>query len=403
MTTQLSFSTRRTDNQGLYFLSALAIFVNPLAEAPKNIAMALLLLWVIIQAVMNKQTRTWSGWDLFFALYMLSFLVGLPFAAYHTDIGSLTDVARYSLFGWVIYRASFNEKQKVGLVFWAMMGTFVGLIYGAWVHFYTGSEQYWTLNSVGHVNHAAIYNAIICGMALAFLFSYWSTLTAGKRLMWIAMLALSLVYVAFGESRATFGAVLVVVLILGVGFARKSKKFLLLPAVFIAGLIAVAVLSNARVVVKQEQNEAADNVLSYRDVIWSSAFDVFKQHPLFGIGKENFKIIDINKWPDNKPLFTHVSHAHNIFINVLTENGIWGAFWVFGLFGAMGVTLVRYVPKRHASPVSWLTWGTACSALVVTLVVGLVNTTFHHEHANLSMFCFALWLSQYRYDNQRFI
>ncbi|GAB7263698.1 hypothetical protein DZS_03870 [Dickeya ananatis] len=224
----------------------------------------------------------------------------------------------------------------------------------------------------------------------------------GKRLMWIVMLALSLVYVAFGESRATFGAVLVVVLILGVGFARRSKKFLLLPAVFIAGLIAVAVLSNARVVVKQEQNEAADNVLSYRDVIWSSAFDVFKQHPLFGVGKENFKKIDINKWPD-KPLFTHVSHAHNIFINVLTENGIWGAFWIFGLFGAMGVTLVRYIPKKHASPVSWLSWGSACSALVVTLVVGLVNTTFHHEHANLSMFCFALWLSQYRYDNQRFV
>ncbi|MGM3159581.1 O-antigen ligase family protein [Dickeya undicola] len=402
MTTQLSFGTQRTDNRGLYFLSALAIFVNPLAEAPKNIAMGFLLLWMIIQAVTNKKARQWSGWDLFFALYILSYLVGLPFSAYHTDIRALTDVARYMLFGWIIYRASFSEKQKIGLVFWATLGTFVGLIYGAWAHFYIGKEAYWTLNSVGHVNHAAIYNAIICGMALTVLFSYWSAMSVGKRLMWIAMLALSLVYVAFGESRATFGAVLVVVLILGVGFARKNKKFLLLPAVFIAGLIAVAILSNARVVVKQEQNASDNNVLSYRDVIWSSAFDVFKQHPFFGVGKENFEKIDINKWSD-KPLFTHVSHAHNIFINVLTENGVWGAFWVFGLFGAMGVALVRYIPKRNALPVSWLSWGAACSALVVTLVVGLVNTTFHHEHANLSMFCFALWLSQYRYDRQRFI
>ncbi|MCI4184544.1 O-antigen ligase family protein [Dickeya dianthicola] len=402
MTTQLSFNTRRTDNRGLYFLSALVIFVNPLIEAPKNIAMALLLLWVIVQAVMNKKERQWSGWDLFFALYMLSYLVGLPFSAYHTDVRSLTDVARYMLFGWIIYRASFSEKQKIGLVFWAALGTFVGLIYGAWEHFYLGSERYWTLNSVGHVNHAAIYNAIICGMVLTVLFSYWSTLSVGKRLMWIAMLALSLVYVAFGESRATFGAVLVVVLVLGVGFARKNKKFLLLPAVFIAGLIAVAILGNARIVEKQEQNASDNNVLSYRDVIWNSAFDVFKQHPLFGVGKENFEKIDINKWPD-KPQFTHVSHAHNIFINVLAENGIWGAFWVFSLFGAMGVTLMRYIPKKNALPVSWLSWGAACSALVVTLVVGLVNTTFHHEHANLSVLCFALWLSQYRYDRQRFI
>ncbi|MGM3192901.1 O-antigen ligase family protein [Dickeya dadantii subsp. dieffenbachiae] len=400
MTTQLSFNTRRTDNRGLYFLSALAIFVNPLAEAPKNIVMALLLLWVIVQAVMNKKERQWSGWDLFFALYILSYLVGLPFSAYHTEVRSLTDVARYMLFGWVIYRASFSEKQKIGLVFWASLGTFIGLIYGAWEHFYVGSEAYWTLNSVGHVNHAAIYNAIICGMALTVLFSYWSTLSVGKRLVWIAMLALSLVYVAFGESRATFGAMMAVVAILCLGFAKRNKRLIYLPVLFVVGLIGIALLSNARVVVKQEQNEAANNVLSYRDIIWRSALTEIKQHPLFGVGKENFQKVDIVNPGD---VISHISHSHNIYLNVLAENGIWGAFWVFSLFGAMGVTLVRYIPKRNALPVSWLSWGAACSALVVTLVVGLVNTTFHHEHANLSMLCFALWLSQYRYDRQRFI
>lgn len=360
--------------------------------------MALLLLWVIVQAVMNKKSASGQGGICFRPLHTLV-SGGLLFSAYHTEVRSLTDVARYMLFGWVIYRASFSEKQKIGLVFWASLGTFIGLIYGAWEHFYLGSEAYWTLNSVGHVNHAAIYNAIICGMALTILLSYWSALSLSQRLMWLAMLTLSLVYVAFGESRATFGAMMAVVAILCLGFSRRSKRLIYLPVLFVVGLIGIALLSNARVVVKQEQNEAANNVLSYRDIIWRSALTEIKQHPPFGVGKENFQKVDIVNPGD---VISHFSFTQCLSQRAGGKRHL-GRFWVFSLFGAMGVTLVRYIPKRNALPVSWLSWGAACSALVVTLVVGLVNTTFHHEHANLSMLCFALWLSQYRYDRQRFI
>ncbi|WP_192456405.1 O-antigen ligase family protein [Musicola keenii] len=399
--TQLSFSPRRPDNRVMYFLSALAIFVNPLLEAPKNMVMASMLLWFFYKICTDRRSRHWSGWDTFFILYVLSYVVALPFSYYHTDVRSLTDVARYILFGWLIYRANFSAQQKLGLVFWAVMGTVVGLIYGAWDHYYLDHGQFWTLNSVGHVNHAAIYNAIICGMALTTLFSHWTSFSAGRRLLWLAMLALCLVYVAFGESRATFGAILAVVLFLGLGFAKRSKKFLWVPTLFIVGMIGVAILSNARVMVKQEQYDLDNNMLSYRDTIWRSAFDAFREHPLFGVGKENFIKVDI-EW-QGESMFSHVSHAHNIFMNVLAENGIWGELWLLGLLGAIVLSLLRCLPKRNAMPVSWLSWGVACSALGITVIVGLVNTTFHHEHANLAMLCFALWISQYRYDRQRFI
>lgn len=399
---QLSFHPRTNSNSIIYFLIAFTIFINPLLEAPKNIAMVLTLLVVIYYGITEKKARIWSGWDLFFALYVIAYVVAAPFSAYHTDPTALTDIARYMVFGWVIYRADFNERQKLGLVFWAVFGTFIGLIYGAWDHYYLGNGQYWTLNSVGHVNHAAIYNAIICGMAITVLFTYWSRFTAGKRTLWLAMLALSLVYVTFGESRATFGAIIAVVLALSIGFARRGKRFLLLPIFFIIGFVGIALLSNARVIVKQENNAHADNILSYRATIWRSAINSIEQHPLFGVGKDNFHYIDI-KWGDKTPIFNNVSHAHNLYINVLAESGIWGFCWVFGLLGAMGITLLRYLPKKNAPLASWNSWGITCSALVITLVVGLVNTPFHHETGNLTMLCFALWISQYRQDKQRFI
>lgn len=393
--TKLSLNHQADSRFFLYVFSALTIFVNPLMEAPKNMAMALMLLAMIYHTVRRGGDKSWSRWESFFVLFVLSYVVALPFSAYHTATKSLTDVARYILFGLVIYRAGFNEQQKRGLVFWAVLGNTVGLIYGAWDHFYLKHGDFWTLNSVGHVNHAAIYNAIICGMALTMVFAYWSVLNFGKRLVWIGMLALSLVYVAFGESRATFGAMMAVVALLSLGFSRKDRRFLALPVVFIAGVISLAVLTDARVVTKQEQNTQAHNILSDRDVIWHAAAEQIRQHPLFGLGKENFRQVSI-VWPNG--ITGHASHAHNIYINVLTEGGIWAFLWVFGLFGAVGITLVRYWPRKDAQTVSWLSWGAACSALGVTLIVGLVNTPFHHEHGNLTMLCFALWLSQYRQD-----
>ena len=378
-------------HRALYFLTAFTIFINPLLEAPKNIGMGLMLL-VFIAWTIKTRSYSFKGWDIFFLLFLIAPFIGVPFASEPTEFGVVGDVLRYTLFGWIVYRAGFSEHQRLGVAFWATLGTVIGLIYGAWAYYVQDVGKFWTLKSVGHVNHAAIYNAIIIGVAFTTLLAYWRTFTLPNRLIWAGMLLLCLVYVITGESRATFGAVFFMMLALGVVFARKSMKILASVAGLVILLVGLALTANVRVVAKQATNEASGNILSSRDVIWKSGLETAKEHPLFGVGKENFNTIYFygRGFTD---VTHHTSHAHNIYINTLAETGIWGLGWLLALFGGVGISLLRYLPGKNSSAAHWAAWGYSASALCITLVVGLVNTTFHHEHGNLAMFCFALWLA----------
>lgn len=376
----------------LYFFCAFVLFINPLMEAPKNISMVFLLVISLIYEIKYKRWIHFGTWDVFFLIFILSYFVGVPLSSYPTKFGVVIDVIRYTLFGLIIYRANFSEQQRIGLVFWATLGTVVGLIYGAWDFFWLKNAQFWTLNSVGYVNHAAIYSAIVTCMSLVTLVVYWSNLTIKHRAIWLVMFLICLSYIVLGESRATFGAVFAVFFVLGLSYARKRKNILFGLIALIIVIISLAIISDVRVVKKQEFNESHNNILSYRGTIWKAGMTAFKEHPLFGLGKENFRHVPISG-PGFENGITHASHAHNLYINTLVEGGIWGFGWLMALLIGIIVSLLKCIPSKTSVAAHWANWGWCISGLGITLIVGLVNTTFHHEHGNLTMFCFSLWLS----------
>lgn len=75
--TKLSLNHQADSRFFLYVFSA-AIFVNPLMEAPKNMAMALMLLAMIYHTVRRGGISPGPGKS-FFVLFVLSYVVALPF------------------------------------------------------------------------------------------------------------------------------------------------------------------------------------------------------------------------------------------------------------------------------------------------------------------------------------
>ena len=51
------------------------------------------------------------------------------------------------------------------------------------------------------------------------------------------------------------------------------------------------VIFNAEVVRKQEDNAAAQNVLSFRDGIWRMASVALERYPWFGVGMDNYSLV----------------------------------------------------------------------------------------------------------------
>jgi len=80
-------------------------------------------------------------------------------------------------------------------------------------------------------------------------------------------------------------------------------------------------------------------------------------------------------------------------VNTLVERGAVGLAALLAVLVLWAWSVVRHLPEDRAPPLRWAYWGAATAAWLVAVVVGLVNTTLHHEHALLSMLLLGGWLS----------
>ena len=80
-------------------------------------------------------------------------------------------------------------------------------------------------------------------------------------------------------------------------------------------------------------------------------------------------------------------------MNTLSERGAGGFAVLLAVLIAWGWSLARHVPRPTSPPIRWAYWGGAFGALLVAVIVGLVNTTLHHEHALISMLLLGGWLA----------
>jgi bacteriorhodopsin len=73
---------------------------------------------------------------------------------------------------------------------------------------------------------------------------------------------------------------------------------------------------------------------------------------------------------------------------------------LIAVLAAWIVSLARAVPATSDSAVRWAYWGGALGAWLVAVLVGLVNTTMHHEHALISVMLLGGWLALARAPRQ---
>ena len=120
------------------------------------------------------------------------------------------------------------------------------------------------------------------------------------------------------------------------------------------------------------------------------------------VGVDNFKLITeerLREWrtqagkPFDAGTYAFFRHGHSIYFNTLAERGMVGFLALMALLAALLVSLIRQRPGAADDDETWLVWGSATSAWIVTCGVGLVNTTLHHEHGILAALLLGLWLA----------
>lgn len=376
-------------------LLALAFFL-PLYEAPKSIFWALyVLVWIVNRVRTRDFGGRWDLWDTLLGIWIASGFVVAAFAGLHgSEWRGAVDLLRYGAVAWLLKRSDYSTLERRG-VFAALVASVVaGLAVAHWRSWILGA-QYLELNSVGNVNHTAIYVAIMLGACAAWLYGRGGLAAAAI----VLLLLLSLIMSA---SRAGIGVGLFMLLVMGLAWSRRSRRPLAIAVLLVIATIALTWLGGAEVVRKHQRNIEQQNVLAYRDGIWRGALVAWERFPLFGIGMDNYSLVKMDRikaWRaeagktfDEKD-YSQWPHAHSLYFNTLAERGIVGIAALGALLTAWLVALVRRRPRADAAGDEWLWWGASAGAWMITTGVGLVNTTLHHEHGILAALFLGMWLS----------
>lgn len=396
-----SFAGPTSRNIELALLLGLA-FVLPLYEAPKNILGVLFFAVWIVNRVRDRQWGgPWRFWDTLIAVSILAAVIGTPFAGIKSgEWLGLRDIVRTFLLLWCIWRAGYGQAQWLAVFVALIAGTLLASVIGAW-NFAGSAKEGLELHSIGHSNHTATYLCTIFGIVAALLASLWARLLPRFRVaLLVSLFGLGVAVVATGSRAALLCLPVLAVIIVGLQARRSWKPALILVAA--SALVAVlVVVADPWVVRKHSRNLDNKNVLAFRDLLWERATTAWKAHPVFGIGMDNFPRITTEKYRqwtldqgrtwDPKRDYDG-AHAHSLYFDTLSERGLVGAASMLAFFLAWAAALLRSVPRDPEDPGA-VFWLAATMALVTTLFIGLVNSTFHNEQAAVAIMCLAAWLS----------
>ena len=387
-------------------LLLLAVFL-PLIEAPKNLAwLAYGAAWIANRARTRDFGGAWDGWDTLFAAWIASGFVVAAFSGLQqSEWRGAGDLLRYGSVLWMVKRGGY-DRASLRLVAGALVASgLAGLAFGYWQLHVSHRRNALELHSVGHVNHTAIYLALLLGAGAAWIFARWRAWSAARRAFAAAIGLLFLVSLVVTQSRGAIGIGLLAVPALAAAWWPRWRAPLLASLAVLAVTVALAVGLGAEVVKKQQARMQEANVLAFRDGVWRSALAAWERFPLFGVGMDNYSGISperIEGWrreagkPYDAADYVRFPHGHSLLFNTLAERGLVGTAALGAVLAAWLVALVRRRPRPEDDDHAWFRWGAAATAWFVTVGAGTVNTTLHHEHGMLAVLFLALWLGQPR-------
>jgi O-antigen ligase len=290
----------------------------------------------------------------------------------------------------VTARSRLSAAQSFWLSIAAFGGIFISILYG-----YLLGRPFPSLHSVGHINQVAIYLGVATAWFAAILYTArqisWRIFAVGCGLI-------AMIYWTFStESRnALFGVLITVFSLPIIDFFVGDRKRAVSFGLSFALLLGVLYFQQPTALKRQLAQTSINQSIvdDARKSLWNSSWMVAKDAPMFGYGVGYFRdghtprtierLVSREgsefKWSD----YVWTNHAHNLTLNWLVERG-WLASVTFGLWLVhLLIAFIRKVTTTCQQEIGIFSSWVGASVLTSTLMLGIGNTSWHHEHGLLA-------------------
>ena len=381
----------------------------PSLEAPKNVFLVgYLITRVISEVIQFKQgIKQWKGWDLLFLVIIFTAFLSTVFAGF----SGLEEWQGYKVFltalltGWFLSRAHYSQNQYRIIFLLALLAIIPPFLWGLYEYLIIHSKKSLEIHSVGHVNHSAIYLTMIFGATLGWFISQYNYRKKNEATQWQTILIGIMSFILFialiiTQSRGAFG--IAILLGLCLLFLTNHMKLRIVGIVTILLVVISSMFLETKIIQKQINNQKSDNVLAYRDKVWNVSIEGSRFSPLFGIGLSNWHFINLSQIQKSVEARGEIfdaenyffpGHSHSLYFSALVERGIVGLIATLFFMFYWLYDLIKTFKWSKKSSTSYMLWAGSFSAWVATFGIGLVNTTFHHEHGILACLFLGLYIS----------
>lgn len=263
-----------------------------------------------------------------------------------------------------------------------ILASFVGISFVATYAVYQG------LNGISRANgfygHPMTLGGWLCIFMPLLLIEFFEKRLLGKY-YWLSGIAFCVcsASLVFNGTRGAWLAVSIVCAALIIYYMFKSKRNLVLSIIFIA-LISAVLVNNPKFM---HRLDTIDDFTKYqsnteRILIWQSAWNMFKDHPILGVGLGQYTVNYQKKYILPQAKEPNLGHAHNNFMQMLAENGIVGFAGFIAMFG--------YIILKNS--IEWIKTKNVYALMIIASTVCLILQGFTEYNVGNSAVIKMYWL-----------
>ena len=307
-------------------------FLSFVSIAAGNVALGLATLFFLLYAYKNKLEIPCEqlGYFVVIGLFVGSLLISALFSGdLKLGLKTWADMRIWRMMPFLIIVLSIKEAWQAKRILFASM---VGVAIGICCLIYQGMSG--DHRAAGFFGHPMTFAGYLSMYLPVFLICFLDGKVFGKY-NWLSGVAFfaGCAALIFNGTRGAWLAVLpVIIFIMFYYISRKSTAAII--CLVLVACIGVG-LTQHRPFMRRVRSITSTRYQSNTErlLIWQSAYKMFKDHPVLGVGLGQYKDNYQKKYISPKAKEPTLSHAHNNFLQMLAENGLIGFLGFVSMIG----------------------------------------------------------------------